>query len=876
MKYSKILILFILATIVFAACQKDEPRVNFALCVADQYTGGNGKVYIDNESNKPRFYEDEAVRINGETYLIDYRSGSPAVYDVAQSASGAYYAIYPSSWVNGSASATPSIIFPDMQEYRMEDGHQVIENPMVAYSTSGSTLNFYNVAALVTVKITNSYGSPLKVKYVSLYSDNTPLSGTATIDGITTPTPSVRITKGITNVSIDCKDLLIPSCSTQYVTFAVPPIDNIPLYVDVYLTDNAGNTKYSYTKNTYEHNPEDSASNQNKKTIHRSEIGVIPVDLHPGTGLGDTKECGYFWGGGSSEADPYIIMDKDDLGLLRALVANNNTTYNNSGVYYLQTAHIDLSDSTEWTGIGTPNNAFKANYDGSNAWVKLNIRSVGSYSASHGIGLFGDVSGGGKIINLTTKGSIASINRNICAGGIAGKILGAFTIENCHNEASISTQGNNGNTNPYGGICGNIDATSGIVVNIKNSTNSGTITRNTYGHIGGICGLVTSGKVTFEADTNKGLVTGNGAYFTGGICGACSTSTNEFKMCVNEGDITSEHSGVGGIVGFSSSEVHISGNTTKNTGKISGTSDVGGIVGRASKAMINQISGKTINEGAIIATSGTSTSNGAGGIIGNVNSNDTYNTIKNCWNKGTVNTSGLGAGGIVGRTTQCKINCCKNSGTIIVNSSAGSYSASGGIVGFTYGGASTIDINNCGVESCDLSATDKMSKFCGGIVGYARDNVNITNCYAFVNNMYGATSSCGIMGFIDYTSGSVTVTSVNCYSNFYAQSGSTPTATKGTRGNIITTYVYCNSNYAASPSSTTESAGYPTAYFSTSYGTATTGDFYNSNSTLGAALRDYRKAVLNSGNDEGYYMAWTSDAIPKLDWIGAGIFSSTD
>lgn len=364
MKYSKILILFILATIVFAACQKDEPRVNFALRVADQYTGGNSKVYM--EGSTPVFIEDEEVRINGETYLIDYRSGSPAVYDVAQSASGAYYAIYPSSWVNGSASATPSITFPDMQEYRMEDGHQVIENPMVAYSTSGSTLNFYNVASLAKVQITNNYGDSLKIKYVALYTDNTPLSGPGTIDYFKTDTAKVRLLSGITNVSIDCSELpALANGETKEVTFALPPIKNVVLYVDVYMTSTNENTKYYFTKKT-----------ANGKTIGRNEMGVIKVTLNNGSGPNDVKTCDLFWGSGSSTDDPFIIMDANDLKNLKNNITKSS--YNASGIYYLQTANIDLTGQTGWTGIGDNSTPFKANYDGSGAWVKININDLGS------------------------------------------------------------------------------------------------------------------------------------------------------------------------------------------------------------------------------------------------------------------------------------------------------------------------------------------------------------------------------------------------------------------------------------------------------------------------------------------------------------------
>lgn len=859
-------ILLVLSFVFVVSCQKDDSRgrVSFGLRVADKYDGGNSKVYM--EGSTPVFIEDEEVLINGETYLIDHRSGSAAVYDVAES--DQYYAIYPASWVSGSASAEPSISFPDMQKWREDgNGHQVVENPMVAYTTEdGSTLNFHNVAALAKVHITNHYGSAFNIKYVSLYADDISsggayLSGNGTITGIKTATPSVSITSGITNVSIDCSDMeSLANGDEVDISLALPPISNVKLWVDVYMEDGSKN-KYSFTKST-----------TSGKTIGRNQMGTINVELS-NSGADAVNACGLFWGTGVSVDDPFIIMDVDDLKHLKANVSSS--TYNASTVYYLQTANIDLSEESDWLGIGTSAKPFVAHYDGSEAWVKMNINDLESVpAAGDGVGLFAFVGGGGEIKNLTTKGRIAPQGRNVHVGGIVGKVVGAFTIDNCKNEIPLNTYGSSSYTNPYGGICGHIDAT-GATVTIKNCTNNAAISRNTYGTIGGICGSIQIGTVSFESNTNNGNLSGTGAgsQYTGGILGQAKVSTVTFEDCVNNGNLTSASQGTGGIVGYCDYEVHITGTKTKNTGTIQGTNDVGGIVGRASKAMINQTSGKTINEGAIISTSGSSYSYGVGGIIGNVNTNDTYNTIKNCWNKGSVTTSGLDAGGIVGRVTQCKIDCCKNTGTVTVGNTSGAYSAAGGIVGITYGAGTTINISNCGVEDCDLSTSDKKSNYCGGIVGYARDNVNITNCYAIVGNMYGSTSACGIMGYLTYTS-AVRVTSVNCYSQFYAQSGTNkkPTVHTGSNGNLTTTDVYCNSNYAASPSSTTGSAGYPTAYFSTSDGSATTGSFYNDNTTLGDALRDYRNNVLGSTN----YISWTTGATPKLDWVGTGIFSSTD
>lgn len=486
-----------------------------------------------------------------------------------------------------------------------------------------------------------------------------------------------------------------------------------------------------------------------------------------------------------------------------------------------------------------------------------------------GVGLFGNVGGGGEIKNLDTRGYVATQSRGVYVGGIVGKVSGAFTIDNCHNAVPLQTSSDK--KTPYGGIVGAIIAGSGKAVTIKNCTNSASIKSNGGGHIGGICGSVYSGNVTFESDTNSGIISGTGTTDScrmGGICGKVIPSTNTFENCVNSGDVTSEFRGTGGIVGFCSNEVHIKGINTRNTGSIKGGGEVGGIVGRAAKSMINETSGKTINVGTVTATNSQSSSFGAGGIIGNVNSNDSKNCINNCWNKGAVTTNGLAAGGIVGRVTQCKIDRCKNTGDIIVNQSTGDYSAAGGIVGLNYNGDNTnkTEISNCGTE-CKICTSDKIAKFCGGIIGYGRFIVEITNCYAIIEEMYGATGAAGIFGVIT-SNMSITSTTLNSYANCSILNGTyiMPIAyLEGSNGKITATNTYCNSNYVATdPSiSTVTTTGYPTAYFSTSNGTATTGTFYGSATTLGNALRAYRSSL---GADSVNYLPWMSGATPKLDW----------
>lgn len=656
----------LLMVLLFSACQKDEPRVSFGLQVADRYNGGDSKVYMD--GYKPQFISNEAIKINGETYLIDIRGGSPAVYDVAKA--NDYYAIYPASWVNGNASSA-SITFPNMQTYKYDEtlGEQIIENPMVAYANSnGETLRFYNVASLAKVQIKNEYGSPLKVKYVALYTDDTPLSGPATIKYFNTDTAKISLSSGITNVSIDCSDLpTLANGETKEVTFALPPIKNVVLYVDVYMTsaDDEETTKYSFTKKT-----------ANGKTIGRNEMGVIKVTLS-NTGTDAVKTCGLFWGSGTSEADPFIIMNKTDLIHFKDCINNDETYdngtkyYNATGTYYLQTANIDLSDEYSWPGIGTSAHPFIANYDGSNTSITLNITGVTAPT-----GIFGYVGGGNDsfIKNLNAKGQITnSVIQSI--GGIIGTVVGAgkLTVKNCSNATVLNgvyNQSTNETQHILGGIVGSV--TAGSIV-IKSCRNTGGISKY-YGYAGGIVGYISkdiSSACEIDSCLNTAKIESKTRGCIGGICGYINASVSTYqtiKNCINTGMIvgntTNSCQYVGGIVGYGKV------NLTKctNSGDVNGYKQVGGIIGYC----VGQKMIKCKNLGNI-----SSNYTMMGGLIGQAYTNDIW--LDGCLNTGTItsttSSSPAEAAGLIGYSNVgLTIVNCGNTGNVTGNRDVGGLS----------------------------------------------------------------------------------------------------------------------------------------------------------------------------------------------------------
>ena len=855
MKKQPIYIAILFATLLMVACQKDDgrARVNFNLHIVDQYSSGNSKIHL--EGSQPKFIANEEVQINDEFYLIDDRNGEASVYDVAEA--NHYYAFYPASWVQGNLSSSYTITFPDMQTYKEDaSNNQIIESPMAAYAAgNASTLQFHNAAALATVVIKNTIpASSYNVKYVTIRSDNTFLTGKGTIDSITFGTPKIKLASGSYNASIDCSATnSIGYGDSLILTLAIPPVKNIKLYVDVLMTDGSDN-KYSFSNKT-----------GSEKTIRRNERGFIRVNLDGE----NTKSNGFFWGKGDSPTDPYQIRTYDDLSKLRDLVnAGGNTDYNANNKYYLQIADINIGEhDVRWgansesykshCGIGyNTDKPFKAHYNGGGHSVTINSDIV-TYTAlnlSCGIGVFGVCGGGGSISNLKTNGYISSTSarqKTVC-GGIVGVISGAFSVNNCTSSVNISIPNNDHVS--HGGICGIVNApgcivsisnckftgnlsTGGkitlgamvakvhaadscIISNCANSVKSYTVTKDSVG------GLVGHAKVPmrFSEDTNNWNISATEKGKMGGMIGG-TTGSIKLNKCVNNGVLNSGSTLVGGMAGYVGGSLDLE--DCVNNKDITGTKYVGGCVGQCAGTK-NKVSGTlgngTINYGTIKGTKSSDTVN-TGGIIGWVsadtititgvvtNSGPVYggtNTSRNVGGivgsskgviiiNGTVtNTGAISAAynvaGIVGLTSKSSsFTGCTNSGTITATKGpASGYNCLAGILGTSVGG--TISFNRCKNTGLITTSTGGGYIYVGGIAGRLIGSGHIFNCCN--EGEISVTNVRTVGGIVASTNATDTI--VNCY-NKGSISGSINSITYACVGGILgvacTTATYINNCY---------------------------------------------------------------------------------
>jgi len=230
--------------------------------------------------------------------------------------------------------------------------------------------------------------------------------------------------------------------------------------------------------------------------------------------------------GSGTSGDPYLVSTASDL-----VTISGNSSYWASGVFFEQTADIDLSAYSDWTPIATtstPN--FAATYDGKNHKVTgLTCTSTGYR------GLFGVISG--TIKNLGVSGSITN---GTYSGMLAGRNGG--TIQNCYSTGTIS--GSTSGTS--GGLVG--QNSSG---NILNSYSTVTVSNSASGNsIGGLVGFVTATSTTSAAIQNcyaTGNVTQSNAGYAGGLVGFTNYASVTISKCYSRGAVSATYQG--GFVG---------------------------------------------------------------------------------------------------------------------------------------------------------------------------------------------------------------------------------------------------------------------------------------------------------------------------------------
>lgn len=291
---------------------------------------------------------------------------------------------------------------------------------------------------------------------------------------------------------------------------------------------------------------------------------------------------------GKDASGVYQIGTAEELAWLAAEI--NNSSNNSQSYSAVLTADIDLG-YRPWTPIGCyvdwqNNHPYRGVFDGQGHTVSgLYVTALSNGYA----GLFGYTSGSTTIKNLTVEGEIRLEDVSTTAkhiGGIVGEANAK--LERCVSRVRISAAGfGTRDTCAVGGIAGKLSSAM-TDCRFEGSIDITCKRGGAYisGGVGGLAGNAAGGALT--RCVNTGAVTVDKGTGVGGIAGITSREVT-FTQCANTGHISNDTTaviggadkpkgGTGGILGVGKSG-NVSISLCYNTGTVSGTTIVGGILG---------------------------------------------------------------------------------------------------------------------------------------------------------------------------------------------------------------------------------------------------------------------------------------------------------
>lgn len=321
----------------------------------------------------------------------------------------------------------------------------------------------------------------------------------------------------------------------------------------------------------------------------------------------------------------------------------------------------------KFTPIGTSSSQYTGTFYGNN---KIITGLTISGSTVDYVGIFGYASGAA-IKDLTTSGGAISGINNV--GGVVGYSENS-TVRGSNNAGTVT-----GSKNSVGGVVGlNIFGSM-----VSTSYNTGKVIGTGTGGLEGIGGVVgrNSNGSTVSDSHNTGAVSGGGRC-VGGVVGL-NISNSMVSTSYNTGAVKENGSGaIGGVVGNNNAGSTIS--AVYNTGSVSGTHNVGGVVGYIENSRVRD----SYNTGAV-----TGTGSYVGGVVGY---NYNGSTISAVYNTGAV--SGIDrVGGVVGSSLSSTVSDSYSTGAV---TGTGNYV--GGVLGYNDNGST---VNGSWLEGTNLTSS---------------------------------------------------------------------------------------------------------------------------------------------------------------------------
>lgn len=249
-----------------------------------------------------------------------------------------------------------------------------------------------------------------------------------------------------------------------------------------------------------------------------------------------------FEGGDGAQANPYQVATAEQLNYVRAF-------FNQSGVYFIQTADIDLTDylaeggawwqewgDAGWQPVGDLDNPFLGEYDGGGFMV----RGLEIQRDTDCLGLFGHLGVGGKISNLQVITAREGAVKGADGGQFVGALLGynaGGTVEACRSSGAVS------GGDAVGGLVGANTAAAVVRQSESDCVTGGT------SRVGGLVGW--NDNASIEQGHAAGSV--GAAESAGGLVGS-HTAGGAISNCHAAGSVLrttgAADTGFGGFVGF--------------------------------------------------------------------------------------------------------------------------------------------------------------------------------------------------------------------------------------------------------------------------------------------------------------------------------------
>lgn len=131
-----------IAALIFVGCQKDTKtlRLNFE-------KWEQGKMYFNERTFA--WQDGDIIMVNGAPVEVTNSRANVPIANI-------YYAMYPQQYVESMNGNSIALNIPRIQEYKVQDGHQVIHSPIFAVADGdASSLGFKNLGSLLAITIAN-------------------------------------------------------------------------------------------------------------------------------------------------------------------------------------------------------------------------------------------------------------------------------------------------------------------------------------------------------------------------------------------------------------------------------------------------------------------------------------------------------------------------------------------------------------------------------------------------------------------------------------------------------------------------------------------------------------------------------------------------